>query len=205
MGGISSGESRPPPVTGAGAGPDPGDEARLVARVRKGDREAFGELVARHMRAAYAVAYRLLRNREDSEDLVQESFLTALARLDQFDATRPFAPWLLRIVVNRGLNLRASRRVRQAEPLPEELPAAGAGPERAAERAELRARIERGLEGLSDRQRLVVELYEIDGFSGAEIAAMLDIAEPTVRWTLHEARKKLRSALAGWKEELDRG
>ena len=196
MDGISSGES---PYL-----PAPGEEGRLVARIRSGDREAFGMLVARHMRPAFAVAFRLLRNREDSEDLVQESFMTALDRLDQFDASRPFGPWLLRIVINRGLNLRASQRVRSAGSIPAEVAAPGEGPERAAERAELRERVGRGLEGLSDRQGLVVQLYELDGFSGAEIAEMLGIAASTVRWTLHEARKNLRRELSGWKEEQDR-
>ncbi|MGE5090880.1 MAG: RNA polymerase sigma factor [Bacillota bacterium] len=179
------------------------DEGRLIERIREGDAQAFGELVRRYQRRAFAIAYRLLRHIQDAEDLVQESFITALDRLDSFDVRRPFGPWFFRIVVNRGRNAIAARRVRETDALDDEVVSGGASPDRLVEQRELGDRLGLALDELSDRQRLVVQLHEIEGFTTAEVAGMLEIAEPTVRWTLHAARKRLRVELAGWKEQHD--
>lgn len=172
------------------------DEARLIEAVRRGDAAAFDGLVRRYMRRAYAVAFRLLEHREDAEDLVQDAFLTALEKIDTFHPGRPFGPWFFRILVNRGRNFRASRARRATLPLPAETAAQTASPARDTERAELRTLIAAALEQLPERQRLIVELFELEGFSGAEIAAMLDMPPGTVRWNLHQARGTLRKILA---------
>jgi RNA polymerase sigma-70 factor (ECF subfamily) len=182
--------------------PEP-EEGQLIERIRRGDTQAFGELVHRYQRRAFAIAYRLLRHREDAEDLVQDSFIAALDRIDGFEAGRPFGPWFFRLLVNRGHNAMNARRVRSADAITDEMPAGGASPGRDAEQAELGTHIAAALADLPDRQRLVVQLHELDGFSTAEVAGMLAIAEPTVRWTLHTARKRLRAALASWKEQPD--
>lgn len=173
-----------------------GDERGLIERVQRGDRDAFGTVAQRHMRCAFTVAYRILGNREDAEDLVQEAFLVALDRIDTFELGRPFVPWFLRIVTNRGLNARKSRALRETDALPEQVATAAPSPQRVTEEAEARERLHRAMTRLSERQRLVVQLFELDGFATPEIAEMLEIAEGTVRWTLHEARKALRAALA---------
>jgi RNA polymerase sigma-70 factor (ECF subfamily) len=182
-----------------------GDDANLVEQLRAGDLGALGELARRHERRALAVATRLLGRRQDAEDLVQEVFLTVLDRIGTFEPGRPFAPWFYRILGNRAASWRKARRVRRAEALTDELASPGETPEAAAERRLLRERIERALADLSDRQRLVVRLFELDGLAGREIAALLEIEETTVRWTLHEARRKLRKALAVTKGEATRG
>jgi RNA polymerase sigma-70 factor (ECF subfamily) len=167
----------------------------LVGRVRGGDAAAFDVLVRRHDRQAFALAFRMLGQREDAEDVVQESFLAALEALDRFDVTRPFGPWLYRIVVNRSLNARKARSRRSTESIPEEAASATPSPERAAETAETRARVQRALTKLPDRQRVVMTMIELDGYSGPEVAEVLGIPEGTVRWHLHSARKALRAAL----------
>ena len=177
------------------------EEAGLIERVRDGDTAAFDALARRYERLAFSVAYRILRQREDAEDLVQDAFLTAIARIDTFRAGSAFRPWFLRILVNRGFNMIASRRVRRTDLLTEESIAGEDSPPRDAALAELRARTDAAIAGLSDRQRLVIELYELEGFSSPEIAAMLGIADSTVRWTLREARTRLREALAPVKRE----
>jgi RNA polymerase sigma-70 factor, ECF subfamily len=184
------------------AAPESG-EAELIERVRRGHTQAFGELVRRYQRRAFAVAWRLLGHRQDAEDLVQDSFMTALDRLDDFDTGRPFGPWFFRIVANRAHNARAARDVRSTDDLPAELAASAPLPDRAAEHAELGEHLDAAIAGLPERQQTVVKLHEIEGFSSAEIAAMLDIAEPTVRWTLHTARKRLRQDLATWRDDHD--
>ena len=147
------------------------------------------------MRRAFGVAYRLMGHREDAEDLVQEAFLAALERIDTFQPGRGFAPWFFRILVNRGLNARKARSLRTTEEIPDSA-AGGVSPEREAERMELRDGLRAALDGLPARQRTVVQLFELEGFSGPEIAGILEISEGTVRWHLHEARRALRRVLA---------
>jgi RNA polymerase sigma-70 factor (ECF subfamily) len=177
------------------------DEAALIEGVRRGEAAAFDSLVSRYMRRAFAVSYRLLGNREDAEDLVQETFLAVLQKIDTFQRGRAFSPWFFRVLVNRGLNARKSRALRTTEGLPEDAASAGASPERAAERAELRGRLRAAMDGLPERQRVIVELFELEGFAGAEIAEILEISDGTVRWHLHEARKTLRQALAAYERK----
>ena len=172
------------------------DETRLIESVKAGDANAFAELTGRHMRRAFNVAYRLLRQRQDAEDVVQDAFLAALVGIDTFERGRPFGPWLLRIVANRAINMRKARALRLADPIPAGIASKGESPADAAQRGELRRRLQRALAQLPDEQRWVVELFEIDGFTGPEIAGMLDMAEGTVRWHLHNARQTLRAVLA---------
>jgi RNA polymerase sigma-70 factor (ECF subfamily) len=171
------------------------DEAEIIGAVRAGDSRAFDELVGRYMRRAFAVAYRLLGQRQDAEDVVQDAFLAALIKIETFDRRRPFGPWLLRIVVNRAINMRKARTLRHAEPIPETATSGGESPAEAAERSERRDALQRALAQLPDQQRWIVELFEIDGFTGPEIADMFDLADGTVRWHLHAARQTLRTAL----------
>ena len=200
-----------------------GDEAALVERVRAGDAAAFDALAGRYMRRAYSVAYRLMGQKEDAEDLVQETFIAVLQRIDTFEAGRPFAPWFFRVLVNRGLNARKSRTLRAVDEIPEATahhgpsaarPARPSGrgravddtpaapghpappPARGPARGELRDRLRAAMGGLPERQRTIVELFELEGFSGTEIADILEISDGTVRWHMHEARKTLRKALA---------
>jgi RNA polymerase sigma-70 factor (ECF subfamily) len=172
------------------------DELALLERVRAGDREAFGQLVDHHLPRALSVAMRLLRHRQDAEDLVQDAFLAALQHIDRFDPSRPFWPWFSRIMVNRGFDLTAARSVRSSSPLTDALADARPSPAELAERSELTERFEDALASLPARRRLVVQLYEVDGFSVAEIARLLDSAPATIRWHLHVSRRQLRKALA---------
>jgi RNA polymerase sigma-70 factor (ECF subfamily) len=143
----------------------------------------------------------VLGHREDAEDVVQEAFLAALANIRTFDTSRKFGPWLYRIVVTRGLNFRKSRSRRTAEPLEDAAVAsAEAGPAASAEQAGLKETVATALGQLPERQRMVVQLFDLDGFSGAEIAVMLGVSPGTVRWYLHEARQALRRMLAHLQE-----
>src|SRR5688572_21161531 len=102
----------PSDVAPAGSHDESGPaEAALIDAVKAGDAAAFDELVGRHMRHAFAVAYRLLGQRQDAEDVVQEGFMAALLKIDTFERGRPFGPWLLRIVANRALKDRKSTRL----------------------------------------------------------------------------------------------
>ncbi|CAN5705508.1 RNA polymerase sigma factor [soil metagenome] len=172
----------------------------LVERVLRGDAEAYGELVALHMRRAFSIAYRILEHREDAEDVVQDSFLRALGRIDTLDPARPFRAWFYRIVVNQALNLRRSRSVRATEPLPSDLHATTTSPARAAENSMLREHLQAAMAALPERQRTIVQLADLEELNSSEIAAILDVSAGTVRWHLHQARQTLREVLEPLKE-----
>jgi RNA polymerase sigma-70 factor, ECF subfamily len=177
----------------------PEEERQLLERVQAGETAAFDELIRRYLRPAFAIAYRVLKQREDAEDVAQESLLAVLETIHRFDTSRPFGPWLYRIVTNRALNARKSRSIRQAEPVAEEMVAPGESPEDATERSEARDRLERALAGLPERQALIVRLFELEGLSSVEIGSMLDLSDGTVRWHLHQARGALREALRAYR------
>ena len=170
--------------------------------MRRGEREAFGALVRRYAQRAYSVAYRVLRQREDAEDVVQESFVAALDAIDTFEGGRPFAPWFLRIVLYRSLNARKARVVREQHSMGELSEGAGGEAEMsAAERSEIRTRFVAALAELPEQQRIVVQLADVDGYSSKDIGVMLDMPRGTVRWHLHVARAALRRALAPLRRE----
>jgi RNA polymerase sigma-70 factor, ECF subfamily len=170
-------------------------DAVLIQRARAGDQTGFDVLVTEYMRQAFNLAYRVVQQREDAEDLVQESFLAAYQYLDSFDVSRPFGPWLMRIVLNRGANLRRSRARRTTEPEVEGISTAPSALE-LSERAEARLILTQALAALPERQRMIVTLFDVDGRTSTEIGEMLELAPGTVRWHLHEARRALRAALS---------
>jgi RNA polymerase sigma-70 factor, ECF subfamily len=180
------------------------DEAAAIQHVQSGNTEAFDLLVRRYMRRAYTAAYRVLGHAEDAEDVVQEAFLAALGSIRTFDTSRRFGPWLYRIVVTRGLNLRKARSRRSAESLEGRgMASVTTRPSVEAEDVSLQESVAAALARLPERQRMVVQLFELDGFSGAEIAAMLGVSPGTVRWHLHRARQTLRDMLAHLKETAE--
>jgi RNA polymerase sigma-70 factor, ECF subfamily len=175
-------------------------DAALIRRVRDGDTTAFDGLVKAYMRQAFQMAYRVVGHREDAEDLVQESFLAAYQYLDSFDVERPFGPWIMRIVLNRGANLRRARARRATEPETDGISAAPSALDEAT-RAEARTKLVEVMATLSDRQRLIVTMFDVDGMTSTEIGERLELAPGTVRWHLHEARRVLRSALSRFIED----
>lgn len=194
------GDEQEPPEAAAvahdGQAGTPEGETALIRRVQQGDREAFGVLVRSHMQRAYAVAYRVMQQREDAEDMVQEGFVSALKNIDRFELGRPFAPWLHRIIINRALSARRSRAFQITESLPEQQESRGDSPLALALRGEVMDRFRASLADLPERQRIVIELHEVDGFSAEEIGDQLGITAGTVRWYIHQARRVLRTALA---------
>jgi RNA polymerase sigma-70 factor, ECF subfamily len=171
------------------------EEGRLVAAARAGDEAAFAALVRRHMKRAFAIAMRVTGHRQDAEDLVQDSFVAALRGIGGFEAGRPFGPWLARIVLNRGLNLRKSRTLRGTEAIPADSASPLPSPLETAERSELREHFSRALAALPPVRRQCLELFDIDGYSGREIAAITGLPEGTVRWQVQQARAALRESL----------
>jgi RNA polymerase sigma-70 factor (ECF subfamily) len=177
------------------------EERRLVHRVREGDVAAFDALVRRYYNQAGAVARRLMENREDAEDLVHDAFLRALDRIETFDESRDFGPWFYRLLINLGINARRSRSRRRTEPEPIDAESTLATPDQETLRSEIRTRFSEALAALPERQRVIIGLFEVDGYTSVEIAAMLGVSPETVRWHVHQARHTLRGVLAPMRDE----
>lgn len=174
-------------------------EADLVARTLAGERAAFGELVERYAPQARRVARAVLGDADEADDAAQDGFLSALVKLGQYDARRPFGPWLMRIVANAATDRRRRRQVRRVEPLDPGLVGGGPRPDADAVRSELGERLRAALAELPPRRRTAVVLFDVEGYSHAEIAGMLGIPEGTVRSEVFHARRRLRALLADWK------
>lgn len=190
----------PPQPPGEGARIPAGDEADLVRRTLAGDRSAFGALVERYAGQARRVARAVLGDPDDADDAAQDAFLSALVKLAQYDPARPFGPWLMRIVANAATDRRRRRAIRRTESLDAGLVGGGTRPDVAAERAALGERLRAALAELTPRRRLAVTLFDVEGYSHAEIAQALGIPEGTVRSEVFHARRRLRALLSDWKE-----
>ncbi len=175
-----------------------GEEPALVARALAGDQEALGLLVARYTGSVRRVTRAILG---DADDAAQDGLLLALVKLDQHDRTRPFGPWLLRIVANAAIDRRRRRRVRQAVALDDNLAAGSPLPDAEAERRALGERLRTALSELPERYRTALVLFDVEGYSHAEIAEILGVAPGTVRSAVFHARRRRRQRLGDWKEE----
>ncbi len=183
------------------------DERRAIERLKQGDIGGLAALVGRYQDEAIRTAYLITHDLALAEDVVQDVFLQVYRSIHSFDASRPFAPWLKRSVVNAAVK---ACRARQAEwSLDEDgrdgdlsfddlLPDPGPGPADRLESAEIEAAVEEALRRLPPEQRAAIVLrYYLDA-DDDEIAARLDCAPGTVRWRLHAARKQLGVLLRRW-------
>jgi len=182
---------------------DPPTDGALVRRAREGDENAFGRLVRRYQRPAYAVALSVTGRHEDAEDAAQEAFLVALSRLDECRNPDRFGGWLMTIVRNRSKNLIRRESLRETEPVPPGARSGGPTPDRVVENSELRALLNAALQDLTEVQRQVVLLHDLEGWKHREIAERLDLPSGTVRSHLHFARKALRKVLKDTPEVPD--
>jgi RNA polymerase sigma-70 factor (ECF subfamily) len=170
-------------------------DGELVRKARRGDGLAFGALVERYQRPAYAVALSVIGRHEDAEDAAQEAFLVALARLDECRNPERFGGWLMTIVRNRSKNLIRRESLREMDEVPAGARCRSPTPDHRAETAELRGMLREALGELPEVQRQVVLLHDLEGWKHREIAERLDLPCGTVRSHLHFARKALRAAL----------
>ncbi len=164
----------------------------LVRGAQAGDSQAFGILVGRYMRAAYAVSLSVTGRHESAEDAAQEAFMVALERLDDCRTPDRFAGWLMTIVRNRARNLVRREVLRDTDVVPETSAARGRTPEEEMEHTELLERLGSALRRLPEVQREIVLLHDLEGWRHREIAERLGIPSGTVRSHLHFARKSLR-------------
>jgi RNA polymerase sigma-70 factor (ECF subfamily) len=180
-----------------------GDEAELVRKARLGDRPAFDRLVELNLPQVWATVWRVLRHREDTEDVVQEVFVTAHRALPNFRGESKVSTWLHRIAVTRALNHvdKSEERLRRAsEPIDTEAldgPRAIGTPLRALEAKELMRRLADCLEKLPVAWRAVLALRDAEDNSYEHIAETLHVELGTVRSRLARARASLKDCVEG--------
>ena len=177
------------------------DDRELVRRAQAEDQAAFEELVRRHQQRVTAVAGGILRQREDVEDIAQQVFVKAYFSLKRFDQRAAFSTWLYKITVNECWDMLRKRKVRplvyeadlSEEQARQVLSSAeqGKGQPDISERLEARQRVERLLDGLDERDRLMLILKEVEGFSIEEIADVLNLNANTVKVRLFRARRRV--------------
>jgi RNA polymerase sigma-70 factor, ECF subfamily len=177
------------------------DDRELVRLAKDDDKEAFEILVKRHQGRVFAVAGGILRNKEDVEDIAQQVFVKAYFSLKRFDQRAAFSTWLYKITVNEcwdvlrkrksrpllfetELNEEQSRQYKASEDI--QSPAADVS-----DRLASRQSLERLLEFVDERDRMMLMLKEVQGFSVEEIADMLEINGNTVKVRLFRARKRI--------------
>ena len=183
------------------------DEPALVARLRAGEESAFEQLVRSTSGRLLATARRLLRNEEDARDAVQSAFIRAFQSLGRFREESRLSTWLHRILVNEALMKLRSKKGTE-ESIDALLPSFQEDghqvretadwsdlADKALERAETVALVDRLIEQLPESYRTVLVLRDIEGMSNAEIAEMLGISTNLVKVRVHRARQALRTLL----------
>jgi RNA polymerase sigma-70 factor (ECF subfamily) len=170
--------------------PEPDDRALLSAHL-DGDPHAFGELVHRHSNRLWAVALRTLGDREEAADALQDALLSAYHSASSFRGDAAITTWLHRIVVNACLDRMRRRKVRPTVPLPEAGPGEPIQPGDPIAERDTALVVRAGLGQLPDDQRAALVLVEIEGHSVAETAAILGVAEGTVKSRCARGRARL--------------
>jgi RNA polymerase sigma-70 factor (ECF subfamily) len=183
------------------------DEAEIIRRCLAGDERAHRELMARYERAVFSVALRMVRQREDAEDITQETFVRMFRALDRYDPTRPFTAWLFTIASRLCIDHLRRRRI-VAQPLVRREPGAAEeefvdvpdttpGPETLAQHGEEEHRIQRLIDELPPHYRIVVVLRHQQDLSYEEISESLHLPLGTVKARIHRARALLAQRMGG--------
>lgn len=170
-------------------------DAELITAHIAGDRQAFSELFSRHRDRLWSVALRTMRDQDEAADALQDAMISAFRNARSFRAESQVTTWLHRIVVNACLDRIRRRQARPTVPLPETGPAEPAHPGDAFAERETRMVVRDALAELPEDQRAAIVLVDIEGYPVSETAAMLDVAEGTVKSRCARARVKLAQLL----------
>src|ERR1051325_842762 len=182
------------------------DESVLVSRAREGDTRAFGDLVRRYEGKIFRLAQHVTQNREDAEDVLQETFMKAYEHLDQFQGNSKFYTWIVRIAVNQALMKLRRKKTDKSVSLDEtidtgedtlvrEIAAWDEDPEQRFSRDELGGILDTAVQSLEPPYRSVFVLRDIEDLSTEETAEALGLSVPAVKSRLLRARLQLREKL----------
>jgi RNA polymerase sigma-70 factor (ECF subfamily) len=182
-------------------------DVALVERVRAGDISAYDTLVRKYERQVFRIALHITQNREDAEDVMQDAFLKAYEKLDQFQGNSKFYTWLVRIAVNESLMRLRKRRTGKMVSIDEDLETDegtvprdladwAPDPEQNYTQAELGKILEKTIKGLPPGFKVVFELRDVQGLSTEDTAEALGLSVPAVKSRLLRARLQLRERLS---------
>lgn len=182
-------------------------DVALVEQVRAGDVTAYDTLVRKYERQVFRIAQHITQNREDAEDVVQDAFLKAYEKLDQFQGNSKFYTWLVRIAVNESLmRLRKRRNGKMVSidedveteegSVPRDLADWAPDPEMNYGQSELAEILRKTIQGLPQGFRIVFVLRDVEGLSTEETAETLGLSVPAVKSRLLRARLQLRERLS---------
>ena len=183
---------------------EPASDRELMTRTAAGDQAAFTELMARHEDMVFAVAMRMMRNRELAFDATQETFVTVFRKADRFSGESAVSTWLYRVATNTCLDLLRKEKRRRAEPIPEyhDEPDRRAG--QPFESVEVRSDIESALAAIPEDFRAAVVLTDVQGLSVAEAGAILGVPDGTVKSRVFRGRRLLAEKLGNLDEGRER-
>jgi RNA polymerase sigma-70 factor, ECF subfamily len=170
-------------------------DADLIAAHTSGDPHAFSELFRRHRDRLWAVALRTMRDHEEAADALQDAMISAFRNASSFRAESQVTTWLHRIVVNACLDRIRRRQARPTVPLAETSPAEPASTRDVMEEQDTRMAVQQALADLPEDQRAAIVLVDVEGYSVSETAAMLGVAEGTVKSRCARGRVKLAKLL----------
>lgn len=183
------------------------EDQTAITRIKQGDLNGLESLVDRYQARAVQTAYLIVFDHVLAEDIAQAAFIKAAERIRQFDETRPFGPWFYRIVVNDALKTaRTQQRTVPLEYGEDDGPASRIArylatpdllPEKQIEQDELRQSILEAMRSLPPEQRVVITMRYFLDLSQADMSTRLNRPLSTIKWWLHEARKRLHSLLDG--------
>ena len=171
---------------------------QLIAEFKRGNQNAFAELVHRYRNQVAAQAYKMIGDFDEAADIAQTVFIKMAANIWRFDEKKKFYTWLYRVTVNTAIDhIRKYRRYRH-EPLEhyqEVIEMVNGSPEYRLRRNQLAEQIRRATRVLNEKQRSAFLLRDVEGCGVDDVAKMLDMPEATVRWYLHRARARIRKEL----------
>lgn len=174
------------------------EDYEIIERVKAGEARIYEVLVRRYQGKLYALAWRMLHNRADVEDAVQEAFVKAYRSLKRFRGEARFSTWLYRIAVNHILNkLRKQKKMRRVD-LDLDRMESRDTPTRSSRNSELKTAVARAIDSLPPRQRAIFHMRYEEERPHAEIAEILGISEGGVKASYHHTVLKLRAELAGY-------
>jgi RNA polymerase sigma-70 factor (ECF subfamily) len=180
-------------------------EEKLIKKIKKGDRDAFAELVELYKDKIYQVAYRLVGNAQEAEDVAQETFLRVYANLGHYDPAYKFSTWVYRIATNLSIDLLRKRklvysidkeapgtdgidwhdRLADQQPNPEEQTITG----------ELQVQVQQAIDSLSPKYRAIMILRYIEDLSLQEISEVVKLPISTIKTRIHRGRESLKKKL----------
>ncbi len=184
-------------------------DAAVVAQVLAGDKDAFRVLVERHSRSIFRVVYRMTGNQQDSEEIIQETFLRAYKSLDKFESRSNFGTWLYRIAVNRALDFLSSKKMQMQnkdtyqiadsrdpdESHEVQVPSLSPGPDRVLISSEIKRKVVQAMALLTPAERVAFAMRHMEGQSIEEISLALNLKAGAAKNCVFRAVQKLRQQL----------